>query len=57
MTAINDTLIEGHARLRLIHGRSGGRIKAALHRHLRALPSVRGFRTDPANEGVTVVEF
>jgi len=57
MAAINDTLLAGHARLRLIHGRSGGRIKAALHRHLRALPSVRGFRIDPANEGVTVVEF
>jgi dsDNA-specific endonuclease/ATPase MutS2 len=57
IAAISDALLAGHARLRLIHGRSGGRIKAALHRHLRALPSVSGFRTDPANEGVTVVEF
>jgi DNA mismatch repair protein MutS2 len=55
--AINDALLAGHARLRLIHGRSGGRIKAALHRHLTMLPPVRGFRIDPANAGVTVVEF
>lgn len=56
-SAISDTLLAGHATLRLIHGRRGGRIRAALHRYLRALPPVRSFRIDPANEGVTVVEF
>ena len=57
LSAINDALLAGAAQLRLIHGRSGGRIKAALHRELRELPSVRAFRVDPANEGVTIVEF
>jgi DNA mismatch repair protein MutS2 len=56
-SAINDALLAGRLQLRVIHGRSGGRIRAALHRYLRALPPVRSFRLDPANEGVTVVEF
>jgi DNA mismatch repair protein MutS2 len=56
-SAINDALLEGHVQLRLIHGRSGGRIRTALHRHLRALPPVRTFRLDPKNDGVTVAEF
>lgn len=56
-SAVNDALLDGHARVRLIHGRSGGRIKAALHRQLKSIPSVRAFRIDPANEGVTIVEF
>jgi dsDNA-specific endonuclease/ATPase MutS2 len=43
--------------VRFIHGRSGGRIRSALHRHLRAFPSVRAFRLDPTNEGVTIVQF
>jgi dsDNA-specific endonuclease/ATPase MutS2 len=55
--AISDALLAGHLQLRLIHGRSGGRIKAAVHRQLRALPPVRAFRVDVANEGVTVVEL
>jgi dsDNA-specific endonuclease/ATPase MutS2 len=56
-SAINDALLEGHVHLRVIHGRSGGRIRTALHRHLRALPPVRAFRLDPKNDGVTVAEF
>ena len=43
--------------LRVIHGRGGGRLRAALHRHLNAIPSVRGFGLDPRNEGVTVVRL
>lgn len=57
LSAINDALLAGAPQLRVIHGRSGGRIKAALHRELRELPSVRAFRIDPANSGVTIVEF
>ena len=57
LSAINDALLAGASQLRLIHGRSGGRIKAALHRELRELPSVRAFRIDSSNEGVTIVEF
>ncbi len=55
--ALNEALLAGLAELRLIHGRSGGRIRAALHRWLREIPSVRGFRQDPRNDGVTVVKL
>ena len=53
--ALNDALLADAAELRFIHGRSGGRIKAALHQWLKATPSVRKFRLDPRNEGVTTV--
>ncbi|MDA1185696.1 MAG: Smr/MutS family protein [Acidobacteria bacterium] len=55
--ALNEALLTDVAELRLIHGRSGGRIRAALHRLLREIPSVRGFQLDPRNEGVTIVRL
>lgn len=55
--AINDAILEDRATLRVIHGQSGGRIRAALHRWLRNTPSVRGFDVDPRNPGVTIVRF
>ena len=55
--ALNEALIADCAELRLIHGRSGGRIRAALHRRLREMPSVRGFGLDPRNPGVTIVKL
>jgi DNA mismatch repair protein MutS2 len=57
MSAIDAAILAGHARLRVIHGRSGGRVRGALHRRLRGLPPVRAFRLDPANDGVTIVEL
>ena len=53
--ALSDALLADLSELRLIHGRSGGRIRAALHRRLRESSSVRKFRLDPRNEGVTIV--
>jgi dsDNA-specific endonuclease/ATPase MutS2 len=53
--ALNDALLANLPELRLIHGRSGGRIRAALHRRLREIGSVREFKIDPRNEGVTIV--
>ena len=53
--ALNDALLDDLSELRVVHGRSGGRLRAALHRHLREIPSVRSFRLDPRNEGVTIV--
>ena len=50
-------MLEGDAQVRIIHGRSGGRLKAAVHARLTAVPSVRAFRVDPRNPGVTVVTF
>jgi dsDNA-specific endonuclease/ATPase MutS2 len=52
---LNESILSGQPELRVIHGRSGGRLKHAVHQRLRALPVVRGFRVDPANPGVTIV--
>jgi len=51
---LSDALLDGCSEVRIIHGRSGGRIKAAVHARLRAMPSLR-FRIDPTNAGVTIV--
>ena len=52
---LNDALLEGVDDVRVIHGRSGGKLKAAVHGRLAELSSVRAFRVDPANPGVTIV--
>ncbi|MBA3948642.1 MAG: Smr/MutS family protein [Acidobacteria bacterium] len=52
---LNDALLAGHAEVRIIHGISGGRVKAAVHARLRRVSAVRGFRVDPSNAGVTIV--
>ena len=57
VAAVDAAILAGHGRLRVIHGRSGGRLRGALHRQLRDLPSVRAFRLEPANDGVTIVEL
>jgi len=55
--ALNEALLADLSELRFIHGRSGGRIRAALHQRLRQIPSVRGFALDPRNAGVTIVRL
>ena len=54
---INDALLGGAGEVQVIHGRSGGRLKSAVHARLERLPSVRGYRVDPRNAGVTIVTF
>ena len=54
---LNDAILATHEEVRVIHGRSGGRLKAAVHQRLRALSSVRSFRLDPRNPGVTIVSL
>ena len=54
---INDALLGGAVEALLIHGRSGGRLKSAVHARLAEMPSVRGYRLDPRNAGVTIVTF
>jgi DNA mismatch repair protein MutS2 len=54
---LNDALLEGCDDVQVIHGRSGGKVKAAVHGRLRQLPSVRAFRLDPTNAGVTMVRL
>ena len=55
--ALDAALLAGLAEVRFIHGRSGGRLRGALHARLRAISSVRGLRVDPRNPGVTIVEL
>ena len=54
---LNDALLDGADEVRVIHGRSGGKLKAAVHGRLAELPSVSAFRLDPANPGVTIVKL
>jgi DNA mismatch repair protein MutS2 len=53
---INDAILAGRQAVQVIHGRGGGRVKAAVHARLRELP-VRHFRLDPSNPGVTIAEL
>ena len=55
--ALDAALRAGHAELRFIHGRSGGRLRVALHGRLRQIPTAKSFRLDPRNPGVTIVTF
>src|SRR4051794_40011045 len=52
---LSDALLAGHAEVRVIHGRSGGRLKAAVHARLERIASVRAVRLDPRNPGLTIV--
>lgn len=54
---LNDALLAGLEEVRVVHGRSGGRLKAAVHARLRQVPAVRSFRVDPRNDGVTIVSL
>jgi DNA mismatch repair protein MutS2 len=55
--ALNRALLGDVFELRIIHGRSGGRLRSAVHRRLAEIPSVRTFHLDARNPGVTVVRF
>ena len=54
---LSDALLAAHAEVHVIHGRSGGTLRAAVHKRLRGIPSVRAFRIDPHNPGVTIVRL
>jgi DNA mismatch repair protein MutS2 len=54
---VNDAILDGHSELRVIHGRTGGRVKSAVHIYLRRLSRVASFHLDPRNPGVTIVKF
>jgi DNA mismatch repair protein MutS2 len=56
-TFVNEALLSGAGEVRIVHGRSGGKIKIAVHQYLRALTTVASFRLDPRNPGVTIVTF
>ena len=54
---LNTALLAGNPEVRIIHGRSRGRIKAAVHAQLKLMSSIRGFGLDPRNPGVTIVRL
>ena len=54
---LNGALLSGAAEVRIIHGRSGGRLKTSLHGQLKRMPSIRSFAVDPRNAGVTIVKL
>lgn len=54
---LNNALLSGVAEARIIHGRSGGRLKASLHAQMKRIASVRSHAVDPRNAGVTIVRF
>lgn len=54
---LNEALLAGLPSVRIIHGRSGGRLKEAVHRRLKQVPAVRSFHVDPHNPGVTVASL
>jgi DNA mismatch repair protein MutS2 len=52
---LNDAILASLDEVRIVHGRSGGTLRMIVHKRLKELSSVRAFRLDPANPGVTVV--
>lgn len=54
---LNEALLAGSAEVRIIHGRGGGRLEAAVHAQLKRIAAVRTYKVDPANSGVTIVTF
>lgn len=54
---LDDALRGGASGVVFVHGRSGGRLKGALHARLGAIAAVKGFRLDPRNLGATIVSF
>ena len=52
---LDDAILASLEEVRVIHGRSGGRLRQAVHARLRQIGPVTGFRLDPRNQGVTIV--
>jgi dsDNA-specific endonuclease/ATPase MutS2 len=54
---VDEAIRAGLDRLEIIHGISGGRLRAAVHGYLAGTPSVVRFVPDPHNPGVTWAYF
>jgi len=54
---LNDAMLASLDEVRIVHGRSGGTLRAAVHARLKQVGSVRAFRVDPSNPGVTIVRL
>ena len=47
---LNDAMLASLDEVRIIHGRSGGRLRGAVRERLRRIVTVRGFILDPRNQ-------
>jgi DNA mismatch repair protein MutS2 len=56
LTFLNAAFRDGEVAVQIIHGRGGGRLKAAVHAQLKGMP-IRSFRLDPRNRGATIVDL
>jgi DNA mismatch repair protein MutS2 len=54
---LNDALLAHATEVLIIHGRGGGKLKAAVHARLAKISSIRAFRLDPLNPGTTIVKL
>ena len=54
---LDDALLQGFPRVRLVHGVGSGRLRSGIASVLRRHPSVRCFQATDAGGGVTVVEL
>lgn len=52
---LNDAVIAGLPEVEILHGYGTGRLQAAVHRHLAALPIVTGFKLNEQNAAITRV--
>lgn len=55
--ALDHALRSGASGIVFVHGRSGGRLKGALHARLGVIAAVKAFRLDSRNPGATIVSF
>jgi DNA mismatch repair protein MutS2 len=54
---LNGALLDGLAEIHVLHGIGTGRIKRAVHEHLRTIGAVKHVRAHPSNPGITIVQL
>ncbi|MGQ9463440.1 MAG: endonuclease MutS2 [Candidatus Fervidibacter sp.] len=48
---LDDALLAGHKKVRIVHGKGTGKLRQAIHDYLRSHPQVYAFELAPPNEG------
>jgi DNA mismatch repair protein MutS2 len=54
---LNSALLDGLGEIHVLHGIGTGRIKRAVHEHLRTIGAVKHVRAHPSNPGITIVQL
>jgi DNA mismatch repair protein MutS2 len=55
--AMSRALFEGYGSMEIVHGLGTGRVRAAVHAHIKKLGVAAHFKLDENNPGVTLVYF